>query len=162
MEERDRQELLDALSDIPVPEIGETGMQADADLLQILLTKEEITAGSSMPAIIKNIMLFYVKTLPLSNLESSEMKGIMRGFDDTKLAVLMSRPKGRFTAEEEVQWTALRNWVDLEKTRGRGGFERAMQATQIQQITTDQAHSIKRNESGGVGGMLKGLMPKGD
>ena len=149
--DEDQQQIHAILSNTPQTDSGRTGMMDEGDMLSILLNKDEVMNSEDVPKEIKSIMLFYNKTLALSNIEKQDIFKILEGFDDLKVSMLMSRPKKDFTWKEEVYWTAVKRWLQIEATRGVDGFEREMEATQIQQVVSEQTHEqIGANKGSGI------------
>lgn len=142
------EELMGVLDTMPEQAPHERPMSEDSDLLNILLSKDEVLNSPEVPADIKSVMIFYNKTLALSNISRKDVFHIIEGFDDLKVSMLMSRPKIKFTWKEEMYWTAVKRWLQIEATRGVDGFERTMEATQIQQIQQEQT----RTDATGTGG----------
>ena len=149
----DLEEFESILDSIPERDNGPQGMQQDSDFLSVLLSKDEILNSNSISADIKNILKFYNKTLALSNIGRADIFDIMEGLDDAKVAYIMGRPKGSFTWQDELDFTLLRNWVEIEATRGVDGFERTMQATQIHQSTVESKNT-NQGRSGGIQGFF--------
>jgi len=147
------EEFESILDSVPMREDGPQGMQQDPDFLSVLLSKDEILHSNSISSDIKSILRFYNKTLALSNIGRSDIHEILEGLDDAKVAYIMGRPKGSFTWQDELEFTMLRNWVEIEATRGVDGFERTMEATQIHQSTVESKNS-NQNRSGGISGFF--------
>lgn len=147
MSEDDFADILDSLPERPE---AEQGMREDFDFLNVLLSKEDILQSKTVPEHIKNVLRFYNKTLALSNIERKDIFDIMEGLDDAKVAYIMGNPKRQYTWDDETHWTLLRNWLQIEATRGVDGFERTMEATQIHQSTVEQ----KQTRSSPHGGLL--------
>jgi len=145
-----QQEMMNVLGGMPTTErTSQPKMQDDTDILQILLFKEEFKNGEMLTDGLKKIAAFYEKTLALSNIRREDIFWIKEGAKDLKVSYLMTRTKEKYTWEEEFLWTGFMQWLSLEATRGVDGFERHMQATQIQQFFSEQKQSRPGGSAGG-------------
>lgn len=105
------------------------------DFIQELLNKDEIKNKIS-----KDLQLYFatiVKNLAIANFTEQDIKMMILRFDDFKTTYLMQYPPGAYTFQIEYEFTALRNLLCTELTRGRDGFERKMMSTNIQQSYVD-------------------------
>lgn len=157
--DQDIQEIYN-LMNTPSQVAPTTGLGDEASLLNVLLDKDEVMGNKQVPAVIKNVMAFYHKTLALTNIRREDIFTIMSGFDDLKVSHLMSRNKSEYTWIEETYWTALRRWLWIEAHRAIEGFERTMETTQIQQIESNQQHEVTNSSSGGMSGFINRVRGK--
>jgi len=95
--------------------------------------------------------------LALSNIKREDIFWIKEGAKDLKVSYLMTRTKEKYTWEEEFLWTGFMQWLALEATRGVDGFERSMQATQIQSFFNTQNQV---NKSASTGGGILGFISR--
>lgn len=149
-----QEDVLEALDAMPQHEGMDEMMQDDVSLLNVLLSKDEITNSTEVPEEVKNAVKFYTKTLALSNIERKDIFPLLMGFDDIKMATIMSKPKAEYTWNDEIYWTAAKEWLRIEATRGVEGFERMMQATQIHQSSSSQNVSQGSSQSNSILGVL--------
>jgi len=155
MYDTSQEDVLQALDSMPQQEGMEEMMQDDVSLLSILLSKEEILNSKEVPEEVKNAVKFYTKTLALSNIERKDIFPLLMGFEDIKMATIMSKPKNEYTWQDEIYWTAAKEWLRIEATRGVEGFERMMQATQIHQSSSSANVSQgNQNQSNSILGVL--------
>lgn len=161
--DEENQEIYDIIARNQQQQVqGSALVGGDADLLRILVNKDEVLEDPSVPEVIKKVMLWYNKTIALSNIKREDIFHIQENFRDARVAALMGRGRKNFTWEEEMWWSLLNNWIFIESTRGVDGFERVMQTTQISQINQDSKQQLTGSNSGGIFGMLKSKLGGGD
>lgn len=137
-----------------IPQNIPTGQQRtyndQIDFIKELLNKDELKTQVS-----KDLQLHFssfVKNMAVANFTETDIRMMMLRFDDFKTAYLMRLPPGAYTWDLEYQFTALRNVLCAELTRGRDGFERKLMATSINQtyMQSDFRNNMPLNNSGGM------------
>jgi len=96
--------------------------------------------------------------MAISNFTERDIQNMVLRFDDMKTSYLMQYPPGAYTWELEHEFTALRNVLCAELTRGRDGFERKLMATSINMNYMQS--DISSNASGGNSGGMMGRVSK--
>lgn len=121
------------------------------DFIKELLNKDELKEKIS-----QDLQLYFstfTKNLAIGNFTETEIRMMMLRFDDMKTAYLMRLPPGAYSWQIEYEFTALRNVLCAELTRGREGFERKLMATSINQtyMQSDFRNNMAMgNNNGGI------------
>lgn len=97
---------------------------------------------------------FMDKEAALTQLNSSDIRRLMRSLDDTIVAYLMAKPSYRHEWYDEFIQTQLRGKLFMKLKRSENGFERKLNATQIKEIRRSGNTEFPQQEKRG------GLMGK--
>jgi hypothetical protein len=132
------------------------------DFIQELLNKDDLKEKISAP--LQLYFSAFVKNMAIANFTERDIQNMMLRFDDMKTSYLMRYPPGAYTWDLEFEFTALRNVLCAELTRGRDGFERKLMATSINQtyMQSDFRNSQPMgSSSGGIMGRFRKFFNRG-
>ena len=133
----------------------------DRGTLETYTTKPDITKNKNLSPVIRKVETFFDKTLPLANLHKDK-----RDWTSTDLQLdfsliqswrNLSMPRREESWEEAFEFVLLRTHNAINGTRAISGFEREMQATQIQDHRGGQMNGQMMPQSGGITGALAKL-----
>lgn len=122
------------------------------DFIQELLNKDDLKDKISKP--LQLYFASFVKNMAIANFTETDIQNMILRFDDMKTAYLMRFPPGAYSWDLEFEFTALRNVLCAELTRGRDGFERKLMATSINQTYMQSDFTNNMQGSSSSGGMM--------
>lgn len=95
--------------------------------------------SKNIPEEVKNkFWAFSNKEAVLTNMTPAEIKNVLLDFDINYVMYLLSKSERDFTFEEMSQLEQTKGHLNIRLHRGKDGFERRMQATQIKDITLNR------------------------
>ena len=133
----------------------------DRGTLETYTTKPDITKNKNLKPVIRKIETFFDKTLPLGNLRRDKHDWTSND-QNLEFSLIqswrnLSMPSREESWDEAFEFVLLRAHNAINTTRAINGFEREMQATQIQDHRGGQMGGQTMPQPGGITGTLAKL-----